>query len=203
MLFLFYFFAFVVFGSATMVVASRDPIHSVLFLVATFIGSSSLFILIGAEFIGLLLLVIYVGAVIILFLFVVMMLDIDIISKKAKISSNWPIIMLIMALLGADLFLFINKERLNSNIFNNISAERIINNKSNIIEFSSAFYSNINNLYNLEVIGMLLLLGMIGSIFLVLRNKRKGLKRQSDLMQKLRNRSSVELVKVNFKEGIK
>jgi len=103
----FYLFAFVAVASAFMVISARNPVHSVLFLILTFVNASALFILIGAEFLGMILLVVYVGAVAVLFLFVVMMLDIDFAELRSGVLKYAPIGALVGLVVAAELVIVI------------------------------------------------------------------------------------------------
>ena len=103
----FYLFAFVAVASAFMVISARNPVHSVLFLILTFVNASALFILIGAEFLGMILLVVYVGAVAVLFLFVVMMLDIDFAELRSGVLKYAPIGALVGVVVAAELLIVI------------------------------------------------------------------------------------------------
>lgn len=103
----FYLFAFVAIASAFMVISSRNPVHSVLFLILTFVNAAGLFMLTGAEFLAMILLVVYVGAVAVLFLFVVMMLDIDFTELRAGASKHGPLAALIGAIVAAELIFVI------------------------------------------------------------------------------------------------
>src|SRR5216684_3527081 len=99
----FYVFGFVVMASAAMVVVSRNPVYSVLFLILAFFNAAALFVLIGAEFIAMLLVIVYVGAVAVLFLFVVMMLDIDFASLRSGFTKNLPFGIIIAMVLLAEI----------------------------------------------------------------------------------------------------
>ena len=100
---IFYFFAFIIVASSIMVISSRDPIHSVLYLILSFVTSAILFVTLGAEFLAMILIVVYVGAVAVLFLFVVMMLDINFVKIKEGFLSYLPIALLISACLVTEL----------------------------------------------------------------------------------------------------
>ena len=101
--FLFYLFSFVIFASSTMVIFSKNPVHSVLFLILAFFNSSALFILLGAEFLAMILIIVYVGAVAVLFLFVVMMLDINFTKIREGILQYLPISGLVALILLIEL----------------------------------------------------------------------------------------------------
>ena len=103
----FYLFAGVCVASAFMVIASRNPVHSVLFLILTFVSASGLFVLLGAEFLAMILIVVYVGAVAVLFLFVVMMLDVDFAELKAGFIKNAPVGLLVGGIVLAELVLLV------------------------------------------------------------------------------------------------
>ncbi|MFN6984493.1 MAG: NADH-quinone oxidoreductase subunit J, partial [Rhizobium oryzihabitans] len=109
----FYIFAFVAVASAFMVIASKNPVHSVLFLILTFFNAAALFLLTGAEFLGMILLVVYVGAVAVLFLFVVMMLDVDFAELRSGVLQYAPVGALIGVILAAELIVVVGGSVLN------------------------------------------------------------------------------------------
>ncbi|TFE94742.1 NADH:ubiquinone oxidoreductase subunit J, partial [Shinella sumterensis] len=117
----FYLFAFVAVASAFMVIASRNPVYSVLFLILTFFNAAGLFLLTGAEFLAMILLVVYVGAVAVLFLFVVMMLDIDFAALRAGVLEYAPVGALIGVILAIELIVVIGGSTLSPEIASNIS----------------------------------------------------------------------------------
>ena len=196
----FYFFSFIAVLSAIMVISSKNPVHSVLFLILSFVNGSALFVLLGAEFLAMILVVVYVGAVAVLFLFVVMMLDINFIKLREGFMQYLPF----GALLGIVLFV-----ELSLLIFANL-----VNEKS-IVEYNKQpFFSKIENteilgnvlyteyFYLFQISGLILLLAMIGSIVLTLRD-RTGVKKQSIYKQiNIDNANTIEKKKVKLREGI-
>ena len=173
--FSFYFFSTIVVFSALMVISAKNPVHSVLFLILSFVNAASLFVLLGAEFLAMILIVVYVGAVAVLFLFVVMMLDINYIKLREGFLQYLPF----GALLGIVLFI-----ELSMLIFINKSGEK------NLVEFSNKpIFNEVENtkslgivlyteyFYLFQISGVILLVAMIGSIVLTLR-ERSGVKKQ-------------------------
>ncbi len=202
--FFFYIFSLIAIVSAIMVTASKNTVHSVFFLILDFISISCLFILIGAEFLGMIMLIVYVGAVAVLFLFVVMMLNV------AQQKNQWfgaasggkhiPVGMIVSLIIFFELLIVIGGWKLKpdlSNDFINLSTTNITNTHS----IGNVLYTDYIHLFQLS--GMILLVAMIGAIVLTFR-QRSGLKRQSYIRQISREKNDgVELVNVKNKEGIK
>ncbi len=197
----FYVFAFVVMASAAMVVISRNPVYSVLFLILAFFNAAALFVLIGAEFIAMILVIVYVGAVAVLFLFVVMMLDINV----AKLREGFLKYLPVGAMIGLVLFLEIllglgvlggNPATLPS-LGNAASQALAIDNTRAIgrVLYTQYFYL-------FQVAGLVLLVAMIGAIVLTLRS-RPGVRRQRISEQLYRPKEdSVTVVKVPTRGGV-
>ena len=197
----FYLFAGVTLASGFMVIASRNPVTSVLFLILAFVNSAGLFILLGAEYLALLLVVVYVGAVAVLFLFVVMMLDVDFVELRQGFLQYMPIgglvglILLIEILMGVGAWI----------IAPEISASTVqptppLTEMSNIQALGSVLYTNY--IYFFQVAGLVLLVAMIGAIVLTLRHK-PNVKRQSIPEQVGRTRdAAIEVRKVETGKGI-
>lgn len=195
----FYLFAFVAVASAFMVVAARNPVHSVLFLIVVFVNAAALFILVGAEYLGLLLLVVYVGAVAVLFLFVVMMLDIDFTELRAGILRYAPVGALIGIVLLAELIVVLGGAYLPADIIAN-TAMPIPSDTSNIKAVGDVIYTHYA--YFFQVAGLILLVAMIGAIVLTLKH-RPDVKRQNIAKQVARTAESAhETVKVKPGQGI-
>ena len=197
----FYLFAFVAVASAFMVISARNPVHSVLFLILTFVNASALFILIGAEFLGMILLVVYVGAVAVLFLFVVMMLDIDFAELRAGALEYAPVGALIGLILAIELVVVVGGSTLSPEIASNASmpippvAER-----QNTAALGDVLYTNY--VYFFQIAGLVLLVAMIGAIVLTLRH-RENIKRQDVSRQVARTpETAVKVVKVKPGQGI-
>ena len=200
----FYFFSLIAIVSAIMVTASRNTVHSVFFLILDFISISCLFIMIGAEFLGMIMLIVYVGAVAVLFLFVVMMLNVAQQKSEWFISrdsgSHIPIGLLVSLIIFFELIIVIGgwkfKPDLLDSISLNISSE--INNTQSI---GNVIYTDYIHLFQLS--GMILLVAMIGAIVLTFR-ERSGVKRQSYIKQISRERDEgVKLVEVEVNKGVK
>ena len=203
----FYIFSFIAIVSAIMVTVSRNTVHSVFFLILDFVSISCLFIMGGAEFLGMIMLIVYVGAVAVLFLFVVMMLNVAqqenewFQSKKnsATSSSHIPIGFLISAIIFFELVIVIGGWKLKPEIetFNNISLNLGITNTHSI---GAVLYTDYIHLF--QISGMILLVSMIGAIVLTYR-KRSGLKRQSYIKQISRERAGgIELMDVEKNKGV-
>jgi NADH-quinone oxidoreductase subunit J len=197
----FYVFGFVTMASAAMVVVSRNPVYSVLFLILTFFNAAALFVLIGAEFIAMILVIVYVGAVAVLFLFVVMMLDINI----AKLREGFLKYLPVGALIGLVLFLEI---LFGVGVFGSNSATLAGVSKSglqvmaidNTRAIGRVLYTQY--FYLFQVAGLVLLVAMIGAIVLTLRS-RPGVRRQriSDQLYRPKD-EAVTLVKVPTRGGV-
>ena len=200
----FYTFAFIAIVSAIMVTVSRNTVHSVFFLILDFISISCLFIMIGAEFLGMIMLIVYVGAVAVLFLFVVMMLNVTQQKnewfKSTSSSSHIPVGLLVSVIIFFELVIVIGgwkyKPELSSHSLKNISSE-----VTNTHSIGYVLYTDYIHLFQLS--GMILLVAMIGAIVLTFR-KRKDIKRQSYFKQISRERSEgVELTDVEKNKGVK
>ena len=199
----FYTFSIIAVVSAIMVTASKNTVHSVFFLILDFISISCLFIMIGAEFLGMIMLIVYVGAVAVLFLFVVMMLNVTKQSnqwfKSSSRSSHIPIGLLVSIIIFFELVIVIGgwkyKPELANSSINNTSSEI-----TNTHSIGYVLYTDYIHLFQLS--GMILLVAMIGAIVLTFR-KRSGIKRQSYFKQISRERSEgIELVEVQKNKGV-
>ena len=199
----FYIFSFVAIFSAIMVTVSKNTVHSVFFLILDFITISCLFIMIGAEFLGMIMLIVYVGAVAVLFLFVVMMLNVAQ-QKKEWFSSigsskHIPLGVLISVIIFFELIVVIGGWKFKPDVAPLISLSPNTE-ISNTHSIGNILYTDYIHLFQLS--GMILLVAMIGAIVLTFR-KRSGLKRQSYFSQISRERSdSVQLMDVNSKQGV-
>ena len=197
----FYFFSFVAIISAIMVTASRNTVHSVFFLILDFISISCLFIMIGAEFLGMIMLIVYVGAVAVLFLFVVMMLNVakqkNTWFKSSTDSAHIPIGLLVSIIIFFEVIIVIGGWKYKPELSNKIIFSDITNTHS----IGNVLYTDYIHLFQLS--GMVLLVAMIGAIVLTFR-KREGLKRQSYFKQLSRERNDgVSLVNVKSHQGVK
>ncbi|HRY26967.1 MAG: NADH-quinone oxidoreductase subunit J [Geminicoccaceae bacterium] len=198
-LFLFYILAFVATAAAVMVVAARNPVHSVLFLILAFFNAAGLFVLIGAEFLAMVLVVVYVGAVAVLFMFVVMMLDISSVRMRGGALQYLPIGLLVGIILLVELVLVGGtwtlagseiaspSPPLDSGVTNTEALGRLL--------YTDYFYA-------FQAAGVILLVAIIGAITLTLR-ERGAIRRQDISMQVHRSRAeAVQLRKVKPRAGI-
>ena len=151
-----------------MVIVSRNPVHSVLYLILAFVNASGLFILMGAEFLGMMLIVVYVGAVAVLFLFVIMMLDVDFVELREGFMQYLPIGLVIGGIFVFELLLVVGGWTINPSVTKNITAA-IPNNISNTEALGLVLYTKYIHYFQLA--GMVLLVAMIGAIVLTLRHK--------------------------------
>ena len=172
----FYLFAAITIASAFMVIASRNPVHSVLFLILAFFNSAALFILLGAEFIAMILVVVYVGAVAVLFLFVVMMLDINFSEMRQGFLQYLPVGALIGLILMIELILVVGGWNLSPEALK-LSAAPVseVIDKTNTEQLGGLLYTQYAYLF--QAAGMILLVAMIGAIVLTHR-QRPGVKKQ-------------------------
>ena len=178
----FYLFAGVCVASAVMVIVSRNPVHSVLYLILAFVNASGLFVLMGAEFLAMILVVVYVGAVAVLFLFVIMMLDVDFTELRAGFIEYVPVGLLIGGIFMFELLLVAGAWVINPGVTKSITAA-IPTNVSNTEALGLVLYTRYIHYFQLA--GMVLLVAMIGAIVLTLRHKAK-VKRQDINVQNAR-----------------
>ena len=184
--------------SALIVILARNPVHSVLFLILAFVNAAGLFLLMGAEFLGMILIVVYVGAVAVLFLFVVMMLDVDFAEMKQGFVRYLPIGGLIALVVAAELVYDIGYEWTRSP--GAAAAAAPAGTLSNTAALGRVLYTQY--FYFFQAAGMILLTAMVGAIVLTLRHK-KGVKRQRVADQVARNpASAIELRKVPSRAGL-
>ena len=201
--FFFYFFSVIAIFSALMVITSRNTINSVFFLILDFISVGCLFIMIGAEFLGMILLIVYVGAVAVLFLFVVMMLNVAqqkqswFIGRK---STHIPSGLIVAVIIFLELLVIVGGWKYKPNVMN--SSNLIINQETtNTHLIGNVMYTDYVLYFQLS--GIILLLSMIGAIILTFK-KRENIKKQSYIKQISRERaSSIKLEEVNFNKGVK
>ena len=200
----FYIFSIIAIISAIMVTVSKNTVHSVFFLILDFISISCLFIMIGAEFLGMMMLIVYVGAVAVLFLFIVMMLNVSQqknqwFSSKGS-STHIPIGLLVSVVIFFELIIVIGGWKHKTNVQNALSL-KISPETTNTHSIGSVLYTDYIHVFQLS--GMILLVAMIGAIVLTFR-QRSGLKRQSYFKQISRERSDgVKLTDVESKKGVK
>ncbi len=200
----FYIFSFIAIISAVMVTVSKNTVHSVFFLILDFISISCLFIMIGAEFLGMIMLIVYVGAVAVLFLFVVMMLNVA--QKKnqwftAKDSSKHiPIGLIISTLIFVEIIIVIGGWKYKPEIFD-INNSITQNSVSNTHSLGKILYTDYIHIF--QISGMILLVAMIGAIVLTFR-QRAGVKRQSYIKQISRERTEgVDVLEVETNRGVR
>jgi NADH-quinone oxidoreductase subunit J len=202
--FFFYTFSIIAVISAIMVTVSKNTVHSVFFLILDFISISCLFIMIGAEFLGMIMLIVYVGAVAVLFLFVVMMLNVA--QQKNQwfasesSSKHIPVGLIISTIIFFELIIVIGGWKYKPDLFD-LNNSIINYSVSNTHSLGQVLYTDYIHVF--QISGMILLVAMIGAIVLTFR-KRKGVKTQSYLKQISRERSEgVELLDVESNKGVK
>ena len=200
----FYLFSLIAIVSAIMVTASKNTVHSVFFLILDFISISCLFIMIGAEFLGMIMLIVYVGAVAVLFLFVVMMLNVAQQKNQwfasEESSGHIPVGLIISTLIFFELIIVIGGWKYKPDLFdlNNSMANF---SSSNTHSIGQILYTDYIHVF--QISGMILLVAMVGAIVLTFR-KREGVKTQSYLKQISRERSEgVQIVEVETNKGVR
>ena len=200
----FYVFSVIAVVSAIMVTVSKNTVHSVFFLILDFISISCLFIMIGAEFLGMIRLIVYVGAAAVLFLFVVMMLNVAqqknqwFVSKDS--SRHIPIGLLISVIIFFELIIVIGGWKYKPDLFNSTKSS-LENGVSNTHSLGQVLYTDYIHVF--QISGMILLIAMIGAIVLTFR-QREGVKKQSYLKQISRERAEgVEVLEVASNKGVK
>jgi NADH-quinone oxidoreductase subunit J len=195
----FYLFACICVASAFMVIAAKNPVHSVLYLILTFVNAAGLFVLLGAEFLAMILIVVYVGAVAVLFLFVVMMLDVDFAELKQGVLQYLPIGMLIGGIFLAELLLVVGVWAIGPGVPQAITAP-IAAKASNIEVIGLVLYTRYA--YFFEAAGMILLIAMVGAIVLTLQH-RVRVRRQNIPEQNARTKAmAMEVLKVRTGQGL-
>ncbi len=197
----FYAFAIVVVGAGFMVTVARNPVHSVLWLILTFLSSAGLFVLLGAEFVAMLLVIVYVGAVAVLFLFVVMMLDIDFAALKAELARYVPLGGLIGLVILMQLVLVFGAWQTSPEAE---GLRRAVSPDLAEMHNTEALGMILYDRYFLmfQLAGLILLVAMIGAILLTLRH-RVGIKRQDVLAQMYRDPAkAMELKDVKPGQGL-
>ena len=195
----FYFFSLIAIFAAIMVTISRNTVHSVFFLILDFITVSCLFIMIGAEFLGMIMLIVYVGAVAVLFLFVVMMLNVRITNFKKSFSKNLTVGSIVTLIIFFELLIVIGGWQYKNELLT--SSMILTQGTSNTEILGLVLYTD--NIHLFQISGMILLVAMIGAIVLT-HSKREGVKRQNVIKQISRERSSaITLVDVEIGEGVK
>jgi NADH-quinone oxidoreductase subunit J len=195
----FYLFAGICVASAFMVIAARNPVHSVLFLILAFVNAAGLFVMMGAEFLAMILIVVYVGAVAVLFLFVVMMLDVDFAELRQGFLNYLPVGALVGVIFVVELLFVVGTWVIGPGVPKAITTP-ILGNVSNTEALGLVLYTRY--VYYFQAAGMVLLVAMVGAIVLTLRHK-VGVKRQNISDQVARTREmSIEIRKVQPGQGI-
>jgi len=195
----FYLFSALAVASAVMVISSRNPVHSVLFLILCFFNGAGLFILLGAEFLAMILIVVYVGAVAVLFLFVVMMLDVDFVELRQDMLNYLPVGGAIGLIVLAELALVAGSWVIDPASIKTI-ASPAPGGVSNTEALGRILYTDY--IYYFQAAGLILLVAMIGAIVLTLRHK-VGVKRQDVSDQVARNpATAIEIRQVKPGQGI-
>lgn len=196
----FYVFSLVAVLSALMVISARNPVHSVLFLILSFVNASGLFILLGAEFLAMILVVVYVGAVAVLFLFVVMMLDINFVKLREGFLQYLPFGALLGIVLIIELGILFLTKSFSENSLSKFVELPVMNEVENTKLIGQVLYTNY--FYLFQISGLILLVAMVGSITLTLRD-RGQVKRQNISQQNyLDANDSIEKKKIKLGEGI-
>ena len=197
----FYVFSLVAVLSALMVISARNPVHSVLFLILSFVNASGLFVLLGAEFLAMILIVVYVGAVAVLFLFVVMMLDINFVKLREGFLQYLPFGALLGIVLVIELGILFITETISNESLVDYNKIPLFSEKENTKQIGELLYTKYFFLF--QISGIILLVAMIGSITLTLRD-RGQVKRQNIYNQNnLESQDAIIKKKVNLGEGIK
>ena len=201
----FYVFSTIAIISAIMVTASKNTVHSVFFLILDFISVSCLFIMIGAEFLGMIMLIVYVGAVAVLFLFVVMMLNVAQQKNQWFLSSqssrHIPIGLIIGTIIFFELIIVIGGWKYKPELFEKKNLTSSFEGISNTHSLGQILYTDYIHIF--QISGMVLLVAMIGAIVLTFR-QREGVKKQSYIKQISRERSEgVEVLEVQSNKGVK
>jgi NADH-quinone oxidoreductase subunit J len=201
----FYVFSTIAIVSAIMVTASKNTVHSVFFLILDFISISCLFIMIGAEFLGMIMLIVYVGAVAVLFLFVVMMLNVAQQKNQwflsAQSSRHIPIGLIIGTIIFFELIIVIGGWKYKPELFEKTNLTSSFEGISNTHSLGQILYTDYIHVF--QISGMVLLVAMIGAIVLTFR-QREGVKKQSYIKQISRERSEgVEVLEVQSNKGVK
>ena len=195
----FYLFSAIMIASAVMVIASRNPVHSVLFLILAFVNAAGLFLILGAEFLAMILIVVYVGAVAVLFLFVVMMLDVDFVELRQGFLQYLPIGFIVAAIFLLELVLVVATWSLAPDAKPEVIATAIPE-AMNTRLLGRVLYTKY--IFFFQTAGFILLVAMIGAIVLTLR-ERVGVKRQNVMAQNARTPATgVEILQVASRQGI-
>jgi len=195
----FYLFAGICVASAFMVIAARNPVHSVLFLILTFVNAAALFLLLGAEFLAMILIVVYVGAVAVLFLFVVMMLDVDFVELRQGFLNYLPVGALVGVIFLVELVLVVGAAVIQPGT-QRVITNPIVANVTNTEALGLVLYTRY--IYFFQAAGLVLLVAMVGAIVLTLRH-RVRVKRQNISEQVARTKATaIEIRQVQPGQGL-
>ena len=201
---LFFIFSFLILGSALLVITSKNPVNSVIFLIFSFFNAAGIFLIAGAEFLGMIMLIVYVGAVAVLFLFVVMMLNVAQQKNQwfagEQSSRHIPVGLIISTLIFFEIIIVIGGWKYKPEIFdiNNSITQTSISNTHSLGQILYTDYIHV-----FQISGMILLVAMVGAIVLTFR-QRSGVKRQSYIKQISRERAEgVEVLEVQSNKGVK
>ena len=197
----FYLFAFVAVAAGVLVIASRNPVHSVLFLILAFFNSAGLFVLMGAEFLAMILVIVYVGAVAVLFLFVVMMLDINFVELRSGFAQYLPVGALVGLILLAEL-LVVGGGWVVIPQAETVAAAPIppIDQVTNTEAIGRLIYTKY--IYLFQTAGLVLLVAMVGAIVLTLRSRAGVRKQRISAQVERRPKDAIAVVKVTTGSGI-
>ncbi len=197
----FYLFAGTAIGAALMVISSKNPVHSVLFLILTFFNAAGLFMLAGAEFLAFILIVVYVGAVAVLFLFVVMMLDIDFVELRQGFLQYLPVGSIVGLVLIAELLIVMGASILTPDVAGTaLQPIPELAERSNIAALGDLLYTRY--VFFFQLAGLVLLVAMIGAIVLTLHHRPK-VQRQNIADQVARTKeTAIEIKQVDSGKGI-
>ncbi len=193
---LFYLFSFIMIASAFMVILSRNPVHSVLFLILCFFNSAGIFLILGAEFLAFILVIVYVGAVAVLFLFVVMMLDVEFKSISTSVISYLPIGMTIGVIVLAELMLVLFTWKRDYSVTDSSIISKDMQ-YSNTEMIGLVLYTD--NILFFQLAGLILLASMIGAIVLTV-NHRPSAKRQ-DINKQVERDAENSIENIDMKPG--
>jgi NADH-quinone oxidoreductase subunit J len=195
----FYLFAGICVASAFMVIAARNPVHSVLYLILTFVNAAALFLLLGAEFLAMILIVVYVGAVAVLFLYVVMMLDVDFVELRQGFLNYLPVGGLVGFIVLVELVLVLGSAVIGPGAPRLITTP-IMADVSNTEALGLVLYTRY--VYFFQAAGLILLVAMVGAIVLTLRH-RPNIRRQNVSDQNARNKATaIEIRQIRPGQGI-
>ena len=196
----FYVFSLVAVLSALMVISARNPVHSVLFLILSFVNASGLFVLLGAEFLAMILVVVYVGAVAVLFLFVVMMLDINFVKLREGFLQYLPFGALLGIVLIIELGILFLTRSFSENSLSKFVESPVMNDVENTKLIGQVLYTDY--FYLFQISGLILLVAMVGSITLTLRDRGQVKRQNISLQNYTKADDSIEKKKVKLGEGI-